>query len=369
MHKILVFGMTENPGGVESFLRNMISEIPPETIQFDFLCNSYEKTAYEEELAKRGGRMVHFAARSRNYRQYRRELGSFFAEHGAEYDGIWVNVSSLANIDYLKYAKKSGIAKRIIHSHNSRNMDSRLRGLVHRWNRLWIQRYATDFWACSEPAADWFFRKPLKKNVRIIHNAIPVEKMRFSEKKREQLRAQLGFQHDYVIGNVGRLHFQKNQEFLLEVFASLARQTDRARLVLIGQGEDERRLKETAERLRVGDKVYWAGVQTDIDAWLSAFDLFVFPSLFEGMPIAALEAQANGVPVLASEEAVSDECRVNDNCLRLSLKSTADLWAGEIAAGMDSWRRADEETIRARFRENGYDIHAEVEKVEQLLCC
>ena len=106
MHKILVFGMTENPGGVESFLYNYISEMNLAEFQFDFLCNSYEKVAYEDKLIQRGCKMIHFTARSKNYGKYRQEIQMFFGNHGKEYECIWVNVSSLANIDYLKYARK-----------------------------------------------------------------------------------------------------------------------------------------------------------------------------------------------------------------------------------------------------------------------
>lgn len=171
--------MTENPGGVESFLYNYISEMNLAEFQFDFLCNSYEKVAYEDKLIQRGCKMIHFTARSKNYGKYRQEIQMFFGNHGKEYECIWVNVSSLANIDYLKYARKYGIPKRIIHSHNSKNMDSRLRGVLHHLNRLVIQKYATDYWACSEAASHWFYRDSLKDQVQIIHNAISTERMQF----------------------------------------------------------------------------------------------------------------------------------------------------------------------------------------------
>ena len=169
--------MTENPGGVESFLYNYISEMNLAEFQFDFLCNSYEKVAYEDKLIQRGCKMIHFTARSKNYGKYRQEIQTFFGNHGKEYECIWVNVSSLANIDYLKYARKYGIPKRIIHSHNSKNMDSRLRGVLHHLNRLVIQKYATDYWACSEAASRWFYRDSLKDQVQIIHNAISTERI------------------------------------------------------------------------------------------------------------------------------------------------------------------------------------------------
>ena len=368
MHKILVFGMTENPGGVESFLYNYISEIDPKDFQFDSLCNSYEKVAYEEKLIKRGCKMIHFTARSKNYRKYKQEIRKFFSDHGKEYECIWVNVSSLANIDYLKYAKKYGIPKRIIHSHNSKNMDSWLRGEVHHLNRLVIEKYATDFWACSEAASDWFYKDSLKSKVRIIHNAISTERMQYDPGKRQQLREKLGFQDAYIMGNVGRLHFQKNQEFLLKIFAGTVNKIENARLVFVGQGEAEEKLKNLVAELGIEKYIYWAGVQKDICQWLSAFDLFVFPSLFEGAPIAALEAQANGLPMLMSEQAVPEACVLNGNCRRISLEAPEEKWTNELLYMVEHGKREEAAVIRKNFENGGYDIHTEVKKIEKLLC-
>lgn len=367
MYKILIFGMTENPGGVESFLRNYISEISPEKIQFDFLCNSYEKVAYEDELKARGSKMIHFPARSKDYRKYKKELTLFFRKYAKDYAGIWVNVSSLANIDYLKYAKKYGIKKRIIHSHNSKNMDSSLRGMLHHFNRMRIEKYATDFWACSEDAAKWFYKDKLLPKTIIIHNAISTEKMRFHQEKRKEIRDKLGYQNHYVLGNVGRLHFQKNQEFLLKVFALTVRRIPEARLVLVGQGEDLEKLKQLARTLKIQDFVYWAGLQKDICAWLSSFDLFLFPSKFEGTPIAALEAQANGLPILASKEALPDNGIINQNCERLELKEPLEKWVKQISVMRARSERIHPDEIFANFSEKGYELSGEVKKLEQLL--
>ena len=119
MYNVLVFGMTENPGGVESFLMNYYRRIDLERFHFDFLCNSYDPVAFEDEIHRMGGRTIHFTSRRRNPLRFKRELESFFVKHAGEYQAIWVNVNSLANIDYLKLAVKYGIPKRIIHSHNA----------------------------------------------------------------------------------------------------------------------------------------------------------------------------------------------------------------------------------------------------------
>lgn len=365
MIKVLVFGMTENPGGVESVIMNYYRHIDRTKIQFDFLCNSYEKVAYEEELLALGGHTFHFPARSKNYPGYRRELTRFFREHASEYAAIWVNICSLANIDYLKLAARYGIPRRIIHSHNSANLDSRLRGLLHQYNKKQIGRYATDFWACSEEAARWFYPPDICSEAVILHNAIDVKRMAFDENGREDVRRQLGWQDQFVIGNVGRLHFEKNQRLALEIMAKLIQKDTSIRLVLVGQGEDKEALQEQIVQKGLEDYVCMAGVQTNIRDWLSSFDLFLFPSVFEGLPVAAMEAQANGVPILASENVIPDEVRMNRNMKMISLKQPPEVWADAVLEMKRQFHRENAEDIRIHFIQSGYEIEHVKDEFEQ----
>lgn len=365
MYRVLVFGMTENPGGVESFLLNYYRHMDRDKIQLDFLCNSYAQVAYEEELLKTGGRCFHITARSKNYKKYKQELNALFKAHASEWNAIWVNVCSLANIDYLKKAREYGIPRRIVHSHNSQNMDTMLRGLLHQWNKRKIGRIATDFWACSDDAARWFYAGETLQKAVVIHNAIDTERLRFDEEKREALRKEHGWQNKYVVGNVGRLHFQKNQEFAVEVFARYHQKHAESVLVLVGQGEDEPKLKSRVKELGLTDHVFFAGVQRDMQAWVSSFDLFLFPSKFEGLSIAALEAQANGIPVLASEKVIPEEVKMNENFCFFALDVGADAWADRMETMQN--KREDYKTIKQNFIANGYDIETECGKVEELL--
>jgi glycosyltransferase involved in cell wall biosynthesis len=367
MHKVLIFGMTENPGGVEAFLMNYYRKMDRDKLQFDFLCNSYEPVAYEDELLAMGGHTYHFPARSKKPFKYYKKLNQFFALHAKEYDAIWVNVCSLANIDYLKMAKKYGISRRIIHSHNSQNMDSRLRGILHQLNKRQISRYATDYWACSADAAKWFYPEGILEKAEIIHNAIDVDKMAYDSKKRELLRREIGCEDSLVIGNVGRLHFQKNQTFLLDIFAEVLALEPCADLVLVGQGEDLENLKEKAHSLGITEHVHFMGVQYDVAGWLSAFDLFLFPSLFEGLSVVALEAQANGLPVLASSGVIPEEVRMNENFQFFSLERSAKEWAKKVLE-MRACGRLEAADVKDNFIREGYDINAEAEKLERSLC-
>ena len=368
MKRVLVFGMTENPGGVESFLMNYYRHIDRTKLQFDFLCNTYRKVAFEDELESLGARVFHICPRRENRFRFYRELEQVFAEHAGEWSAIWVNVNSLANIDYLKKARKHGVPRRIIHSHNAQNMDSRLRGMLHHWNRRMISRYATDFWACSETAARWFYQDRLMDRAVIIRNAIDGEALAFSAEKRKEIRGGIGAEDQtFVVGNIGRLHFQKNQRFLLDIMEEYDRQDPHWLLVLVGQGEDEKKLREICREKKLENKVVFAGVQTDIQAWLSGFDLFAFPSLFEGLGIAAIEAQANGLPVIASAEVIPREAKISDEFIFMSLDQPPRQWAEKIGEMRNTTGRKESEKALEEVRQKGYDILSEARKLEKRL--
>ena len=367
MYRVLVFGMTENPGGVESVIMNYYRCIDKTKIQFDFLCNFHEDAAYEDELTAMGGNVFHITARSEDYGIYKKELKAFFKDSQGTYDAIWVNVCSLANIDYLIMAKKYGIPRRIIHSHNSQNMDSKLRGMLHERNKKRIDKFATDFWTCSEEAAKWFYEERLRSKVVMIRNSISVDRMAFDEEKRRNYREKLQCdERTWVIGNVGRLHFQKNQKFCLDIFQHFLKKYPNACLVLIGQGEDETDLKMLTARYGISEKVYFAGKQTDICGWLSAFDTFLFPSKFEGLPIAALEAQANGVPMLASAKVIPQEVKINSNFVFLDLDEGAEVWSEHLSQMQKTAKRLDVSEVKQNFTEKGYNIETETVKLEKL---
>ena len=366
MQKVLVFGMNENPGGVEKFLMSYFDSIDKKEIQFDFLCNTLNEIAYEKEIVRSGSKVYHIPPRSKGLYNYYQSLNKFFKEHFSEYDTIWVNVNSLANIDYLIMAKKFKIKRRIIHSHNAQNMDTFLRCLLHKINRSRISKFATDFWACSEKAAQWFYNKNILDKSFIIPNAIDVNGISFDKTKRSMVRKELNWDDNFIIGNVGRLHFQKNQDFIIDVFNNLLNRMPNARLVLVGQGPDQTKLKEKVVHLGIQEKVYFAGVKNDIQAWLSSFDMFFFPSKFEGLSIALLEAEANGLICLSSEEIYIPEISVTDNCHFISLNEPISKWVDEIVAiGSQPVR---ERSVAARCFENSiYNISNSVEVVEEKL--
>lgn len=363
MKTVLVFGITDNPGGIESVIMNYYRRIDREKIQFEFLCNT-QIVAYEEEINSLGGIIHRIPARRDGRKQFEEALDKFMEENARRYCAIWVNVCSLANIDYLKAAKKFGIPKRIIHCHNADNGDSFLRGQLHKINRLRIDRFATDFWSCSDEASQWFFgEKNIKSSkYRLIYNAVDPDKFRPDSEIRKEYRNELACEGKLVIGHIGRFHFQKNHEFVIAVMRALKKKEKNVELLLIGQGELMDAIQKKVGESGLTKEVQFLGVRSDVAQLYQAMDVFLFPSVFEGLPVVLLEAQANGLPCVISDN-ITKKIKINDNLYFRSLEETPEKWADFILNTAAERGRVSQE----KFLHSNYNIILQTEKLERLL--
>lgn len=353
MKKVLVFGITENPGGIESVIMNYYRSFDKSKIQLDFLCNT-EVVAYEDEIKKLGGKIFRITARSKNYFLYKKQLDNFFKKNAKKYSSIWVNVCSLANIDYLKYAKKYGIKKRIIHCHNSQNMDSVFRGLLHKYNKLFIKKYATDFWSCANSASNWFYNNKIIKSSKylLVNNAIDYKKYMYNKKARDIIRKKLNLNDKIVFGNVGRLHFQKNQEFAIKVFYEFSKNHPNSIFYIIGDGEDRKKLLNLINDLNISDKVFLLGLRDDVNELLQAMDIFLFPSFFEGLSLSLIEAQASKLLIFTST-GVSKETKMSDCIHFLDIEKGPVFWSNIIQKNIKNINRS---SITDEIKARGFDI-------------
>ena len=363
MKKVLVFGMTENPGGVESVIMNYYRAMDRSQVQFDFLCNS-QTVAYEDEIQALGGVIYKIPARRDGRGAFAQALDQLMATHAGEYSAIWVNVCSLANIDYLKAAKKYGIPKRIIHSHNAANGDSFLRGLLHLYNRRVVRKLATDYWSCSDEASRWFFGADIMHHprYRVIPNAIDATRYAPDPAQRQEYRRMLGVEDALVVGHVGRFHFQKNHNFLLHVVAEMKRMEPKTRLLLVGQGSEMESIRGLTAQLELEDTVQFLGVRSDLEGPYQAMDVFVFPSKSEGLGVVLLEAQANGLPCVTSD-VVPHQVKVNDNLHFLPLEDGAQKWASFILNQAVRQGRVGQE----QFMNSPYNMARQAQLVQGLL--
>lgn len=369
MINVLVVGLTQNSGGMESFLYNYISKLNSSELHFDFLCYG-EQIAYKKEFSQMGCIFYRMPIRRKSPLQYYRELESFFKKNAKKYNVIWQNDCNLIYLDFLKWAKKYGIPFRIIHSHNSQNMNGKLKGIIHLYHKKKIGKIATNFWACSRNAGKWFYNDKILASSQylLVQNAIDSSKYQFSEEYRRILRKDLGCEDKLVIGNVGRLHFQKNQDFLLDIFYEIQKEIQNSCLILVGQGSDENMLRKKSKDLEIQDKIIFLGVRKDIGALLSVMDIFVFPSIFEGLPIALLEAQASGLPVIASDKVIPHEVKISDSFQFISLNESAREWSKIVLKFAQQIKNEKPDRVCAseQIRNSGYDIYREANKLKEI---
>lgn len=367
LKKVLVFGMTDNPGGMESCIMNYYRHVDKNKIHFDFLCN-WESMVCEKEVKANGSKVYTIPQKSRNYKAYKRAMNTFFSEHADEYDVFWYNTCTLTNIDYLIYAKRYGIKKRIIHAHNSGNETSMIRGILHYVNKIRLGRYATDFWSCSMAAAVYFFIKKQihSQKYRLINNAISTYNYKYDILIRNEVRKNLGLEDKYVIGHVGRFQFQKNHEFLIDIFYEYLKLDSRAVLMLVGQGEEEDAIRQKVINLGIEKSVLFMGVRADVNRLLQAMDVFLLPSRFEGLPLVLIEAQTSGLRCLTTKNKVPYEVNVTGNVEFEELKENSIEWAHHIEC-MEK-QPYDRKSCLDLITDAGYDILKEAEKMESYMC-
>ena len=358
---ILIHGMAGGHGGIESCIMNFFRNLNDNKINNkDFLCN--EPNPYENEIINAGSKVFYIPGKTKSPIKYRLALEQFFKENSSSYDCIWDNESSLANIDYIKLAKKYGIKRRIIHSHTTSNVFKGIKkpvvNFLQKEHKKNIDQIATDFWACSKDAAKWMFPTRVFENTKVINNGINIEKMQFDEKKRNLIRHKLQLDDKkYVIGTVGRISPEKNQSFLLDVMYELVKKDNRFRFVLVGDGPIKKELKQKITKLNLQNYVILAGLQTNTQAWYSSFDCFVLPSKFEGQSVSGLEAQANGLPVLVSTGAHPDDLKINsDNFVSLDLSEGTQAWTNNIIYMSKKMHRCTKKYINENFKLRKMDI-------------
>lgn len=363
--KVCCFCEKWESGGIESFLHNVLLHMDLHDIHVDIVAAELAESIFAQPLRKRGIRFIELSGKqqklSQNYRLFRNLLQE------ENYDVIHLNIFHGLSLYYAHLAKRAGIPVRIAHSHNTALRKSRtrvLKQMIHCASKELFTGSATDLWACSEAAAKFLFSPNVlkKREFKFIPNGINIERFRFDAAVREKVRRELRLDGKFVIGNIGRLCYQKNQDFLLDVFSEVIRCRPKSCLLLIGEGAAEADLRQKAKRLGISDAVIFYGTSAHIEQLLWAMDVFVFPSRFEGLGIAAVEAQAAGLPVLCSEYVPNEAC-VTSQFQSLTLKDGAARWAEKLLelGGMQYDRAKSVNAVQRA----GFDIQSVARIIEQ----
>lgn len=342
-----------DPGGIETLLMNVYRHIDRDKVRFDFMVHRPERGFYEDEIEQLGGRVYRtprFSPFPGAYRRYRDGVERILREH-PEYQVLHAHAE--LNLWPLMIAKELGVPTRIAHSHNARPRFG-LKYCFFLYEKLRIKRYCTDRFMCSVPAGEWTFGGKAVADGRCvwIRNGIETEKFAFDETVRARKRRELGLGGRFAVGHVGRFMKQKNHAFLLEIFSEIQKRRPDSVLLLAGEGRLMDEIRRRAARLGLADRVMFLGNRGDVNELMQAMDVFLLPSLWEGLPLTGIEAQTAGLPVILSD-VITDEVRVTDQVRMVSLKQPAGVWADRALAACGDGGRTD---ARQQVVDAGFDV-------------
>lgn len=344
-----------NRAGQETLLMNILRNINRQQIHFSFLCSLPNKGDYDDEIETLGGKIFHLPSNYLQKIKYLNYLGDiyayfhFFKKHPELQIFHIHNYHAFTTYIQVVGAKLAGVHSIIVHSHNSSAPHKRLHYLFRKLLLICnIERLA-----CSDVAGKWMFG--LNKSYEIINNGIILNSFLYSGDKRKNLRQEWGISdQEYVIGHIGRFNYQKNHSFLLKIFKEIKKLNEHSHLFLVGTGELEEDIKLEVEHLGLNNSVHFLGVKSNVPDLLSAFDLFLFPSLFEGLSVVLIEAQANGLPCLISDTN-SSEVMLTPNIQMASLNEPPMDWAKKAILCIRKLKRLNNIDL---LRKKGYDINA-----------
>lgn len=344
-------------GGLETLIMNWYRNIDRDKVQFDFLVHYGSKGFYEEEIIRLGGRVYHTTLlEDRNYVKYIKSLKMLFKEH-KEYRIVHGHHAALGFL-YLNEAKKANIPVRISHAHIA-NYSKTPRGiLTHLLSRMY-GRFANVHMACSNKAGKYMYGG--KKYI-VINNGIDTDLFKFSFEKRNNIRKEFDIDDKFVLIHVGRFHDQKNHSFLVDVFIKLLENYDNSFIIMIGNGPLKNRIIEKITNNKIIDKCLLLENRSDVNDLLCASDVFVFPSLYEGLPLTLVEAQTSGLPIVCSDS-ITNETKLIDDYYELSLEQNIEDWVNAINTTRKN--NINREEAYKQVRKKGYDCKDVAKKMER----
>ena len=362
MIRILQSVSNMDRGGIETMLMNYYRHLDRDQFQFDFLVNKEKPGFFDDEVRSLGGRIFMGPGLSPlKYPEYLRYMKTLL-DREKEIKVLHAHNEAM-EFYALNGAKKAGFPVRIAHAHNT-HLPRGLKLPVKLVCKAMIPGAATDYFACGREAGIYYFgEKRWNESGVLIHNAIDLERFGYRSEVRTRLRREYQLEDKLVVGSVARFMVQKNHTRMLEQFACLKKIYPNSHLLLAGEGELQAAMEEKAKRLGIYDSVSFLGVQKDTSIWYQAMDVFLMPSLFEGLPVVGIEAQASGLPCVFSDM-ITDEIILSDRAVRLSLEQPDEVWAKElIRLGTADRDRAEGRSV---VRSAGYDIVEETKRLQEI---
>ncbi len=352
--------MTNRIGGVETFIFNSTIFSDKNVIQFDYLVHDSEEVVFRKEINKFYNDRDHFffvpKIKKNPFKTFKK-LCKFYWENRDVYDWIHLQTGSAAEIIYVFPFIFFIRAKLIMHSHNGNGYSKGIQKLFLPIVKIAVEKKLT----VSDEASKWMYGS--EKDVIVINNGVDTERFKFSNEKRDRIRKEYNVEDSFLIGNIGRFSEQKNHKFLIEIFKNLSLINKNAKLFLLGKGELESEIKAQIKENNLDDKVIFAGIKKNTEDYYSAFDAFILPSIYEGLPIVGIEAQTSGLPCFFSD-GISKQIMISKNSHMISLNDTPSYWANEIE--MKCKRSNQREEVYKSILEKGYDINETVKELRNI---
>ena len=345
-----------NRGGLETMIMNYYRFIDRTKVQFDFLTHRDVEADYNQEIRNLGGKIFNLPKLNPFSIGYYKALKEFLKN--SNYDIIHVHQDCMSSI-VLKEAKKQKVAIRVSHAHSS-NQDKNIKYIIKLFYKKFIKKYATHLFACGVEAGKWMFET---NNFKVLNNAIDSEKYKYNSVKKCEMKKKLGIPlTSIVIGHVGRFSGVKNHSFLIDIFEKLSKQND-CYLVLVGDGDLKEQIEIKVKEKSLEKRVLFLGLRNDVHDLMQVMDVFVLPSLYEGLPLVLVEAQAAGIPCVISDN-IPDDCVLTDLIKKISLNDDIYNWVELITQSIYQDKKiTSEEIINKNF-----DIKANAKYLEDFYC-
>ena len=311
-------------GGIEAVVMNYYRHVDRDRIQFDFYFAADSAFPQREELERLGAGIFLVPSYSHPLAYHRALCRAFKA---GDYTIVHAHLSTMS-VFALFAAWRAGVPVRICHNHTTAHWGGGKKTLLKYILRPFNKLFATDYFACGEKAGRWMYGNRCfdAGRVHVMPNAIDTKKFEYDQAARIRLREELKIPQDaFVVGHVGRFMYQKNHPFLLQVFKEILRLRENAFLLLVGEGELQETIRQSVREQSLEGKVIFTGARQDVSKLYSAMDVFCLPSFYEGLPVVALEAQANGLPCVFSDR-ITSEVLLNQSAVCLPLE-TQQRWA------------------------------------------
>lgn len=338
-----------NAAGVEAVVNNYYRNINHSKYQFDYYIDADSNCEPSQELIDMGARYFVIPPYQKLF-QHIKVLTRLLKEN--QYQIVHSGMNTLAPIS-MYCAWKAGVPVRINHNHSTAGKGETKKNILKFCLRPFAKCFATNYCACSEYAGEWLFGKRMMKQGEVIvfRNAIDLDKYKYNENIRNEVRDELGISDKFVVGHVGRFCYQKNHEFLIDVFNEVYKEDNNSVLLLVGIGELQDEIKEKVKQLGISDSVVFLNARKDVYRLYQAMDVFVLPSRYEGLPVVGVEAQAAGLPCIISDQMTRETVIIQETKV-LSLHDSTEVWSKEILNGKQIFRRDTTSDLRS----SGFDI-------------